>query len=108
MSDTKLCYRCEHRVRALETNGAFAPRCECRDFGQSCHTCYMYRPVTPVTLRRARGDRRRFMYRSEAYGVERMQVHSIGLGAAKRRGAIRWVHCLLPDGWEPRRVEVAS
>jgi len=51
-----LCFRCEHRARFHELG--HAPRCECGEPKRSVCTCYMYRPVMPCVLVRAKGDRR--------------------------------------------------
>lgn len=51
-----LCFRCEHRARFFE-NGR-APRCECGDINSSKYGCYMYRPVSPVILKRDENDSR--------------------------------------------------
>lgn len=50
-----LCYRCESRARFHEEG--HAPRMQCGDPG-SVYSCYMYRPVSPVVFKRAKGDRR--------------------------------------------------
>jgi hypothetical protein len=54
--DHGLCYRCDHRALFLETD--IQPRCECGDVERSVHSCYMYRPVKPVTVSRNKGDSR--------------------------------------------------
>lgn len=51
-----LCYRCEWRAQAHETE--HGPRYECTETGSAVVGCYMYRPVRPVVLKRQAGDRR--------------------------------------------------
>jgi diphthamide synthase (EF-2-diphthine--ammonia ligase) len=51
-----LCFRCEHRARFLETN--IKPRFECGEYETILHSCYMYRPVKPVILKKREGDKR--------------------------------------------------
>lgn len=50
-----LCHRCEYRAVYLETGNG--PRYECKQ-SDSVHSCYMYRPVQPVTLERNPADTR--------------------------------------------------
>lgn len=64
-----LCWRCEHRIRFLESGGKWHPRCECGTVyqkekdgekiidGHNSHACYMYKPVKPVTLEKAQSGR---------------------------------------------------
>jgi len=51
-----LCHRCEHRAVFMETGGG--PRCECQQRDSAVWSCYMYKPVMPLTLVRNSGDRR--------------------------------------------------
>lgn len=51
-----LCFRCENRALFLETGNA--PRCECKDPTSSAYGCYAYKPVKPLWVKRAKGDRR--------------------------------------------------
>jgi len=53
-----LCWRCEHRILNIESDGQYQPRCECGDRNHSSCSCYMYRPVRPVALSRNEGDKR--------------------------------------------------
>lgn len=41
-----LCFRCEHRARALETG--IGPRAECKDLELSKTSCYMFTPCFPI------------------------------------------------------------
>lgn len=57
----KLCFRCEHRCRAneikMEKNqkgfDLSSPRAECSQSEISVFSCYMYKPVEPMTVRHA-------------------------------------------------------
>lgn len=51
----KLCHRCEFRARFLESTEQ--PRMECGGT-HSVYSCYMYRPVKPLLLRKNKGDNR--------------------------------------------------
>jgi len=51
-----LCFRCEHRACFYETGSG--PRCECQGHETAVYSCYMYKPVRPVVLKRNRDDRR--------------------------------------------------
>lgn len=51
-----LCYRCEHRANFYETGEG--SRCECKSPEMSVNSCYMYRPVRPVVIKRNDGDER--------------------------------------------------
>lgn len=51
-----LCFRCEYRVRFLETGSG--PRCECGMTGQSSYSCYMYTPVKPLIITQDKDDKR--------------------------------------------------
>ena len=51
-----LCFRCEYRAQFHETG--HAPRYECGQSAKSVCGCYMYRPVMPCGLAKAKGDRR--------------------------------------------------
>jgi hypothetical protein len=53
-----LCYRCEKRVRFLETKGQERPRYECGDIEHSSCGCYAFEPVKPVVMQRNKGDKR--------------------------------------------------
>ena len=52
---TALCYRCEHRAQFLEQGRG--PRCECKT-DRAVFSCYMYKPVKPITLCLADGEER--------------------------------------------------
>lgn len=57
----KLCFRCEHRCKAnelkMERNQTgldlTSPRAECNQSEISVFSCYMYKPVEPMTVRYA-------------------------------------------------------
>lgn len=89
-SQYPLCYRCEHRAKAHETG--WGPRVECKDLGRAVVACYMYRPVTPVTLEPIEGEDRDILEAPMLAGRSR----GIGLahGTVKARrtddGAIVW------------------
>lgn len=51
-----LCYRCEWRASAHETD--LAPRAECKALAAAISSCYAYRPVIPVKLKPQKGDKR--------------------------------------------------
>ena len=58
MKDKKyygLCHRCEWRADYKETGNR--PRYEC-GMDTAVVSCYMYRPVAPLILKRNKGDRR--------------------------------------------------
>jgi len=53
-----LCHRCEHRVKFLEHRGAGrapCPRVQCGQTG-AVVSCYMYRPVRPLILKKSNDD----------------------------------------------------
>lgn len=50
-----LCYRCDWRASYHETGDG--PRCECKDKG-AVSSCYMYRPVRPLTMTPIKGEKR--------------------------------------------------
>lgn len=52
------CFRCEHRVRSLESKGEHSPRWECGNHNSNYIGCYMYRPVLPVVQSRDLEDER--------------------------------------------------
>lgn len=82
-----LCWRCEWRAKYHETGSA--PRCECGSQGAVCG-CYMYRPVAPVALKQAPGDKRprfagaMFCSRERFAGVAEVTYHL----TKTRQGAI--------------------
>ena len=49
-----LCFRCEWRAQFHENKRR--PRCECGDIESSKYSCYMYKPVEPLTLEKANKD----------------------------------------------------
>jgi len=51
-----LCWRCEWRARYHETG--IGPRWECQTPSHASYSCYMYRPVSPYIIKRAKHDRR--------------------------------------------------
>jgi hypothetical protein len=50
-----LCYRCEYRARSRETGEWLRDEC-----GRitAVYSCYAFRPVAPLVLKRVKGDRR--------------------------------------------------
>ena len=102
-----LCFRCENRARNLETEGRHQPRRECGSTKMSVHTCYAYRPVKPVVLRKAKGDRRVFGYRTEATALPEGRLFAIPL--ARKRGApIQWVRVWILTGLDHSRAKELS
>ena len=95
-----LCYRCEHRAQSLE--GWPAPRAECGTREMAVSSCYMYRPVTPVLLRRVKGDRRPvcgpwvLSARMEAVDVAPGECELLRVGRW-------WLMCFMPAGGRRRR-----
>lgn len=65
------CFRCQHRVDALE--GTSRMRCECGDFLQANWSCYAYTPIKPLIMRRNKADRRPYpapiMFSARAHAV---------------------------------------
>lgn len=56
-----LCNRCEHRIRYIETKDTpspLQPRSECGQINMSVSSCYCYKPVLPVIVKRTKGDKR--------------------------------------------------
>jgi len=51
-----LCYRCESRAKYLELG--LRPRFECGEVKGAKYSCYMYKPVSPVTLKKNLNDDR--------------------------------------------------
>jgi len=50
----KLCHRCEYRARFFEAEEQ--PRSECGRTLGTVYSCYMYRPVKPLILKKNKGD----------------------------------------------------
>ena len=53
-----LCFRCEHRALFHESNGNYHPRCECGDKDSALVSCYMFKPISPLILRKTYKDPR--------------------------------------------------
>ena len=53
---TGLCYRCEYR--ALYFEEGYGSRSECQQSGAAVGSCYMFKPVAPIVLKRLKGDNR--------------------------------------------------
>lgn len=68
-----LCYRCEHRAAFHETG--LRPRYEC-GAGGTVTSCYMYKPVKPVILKKTKGDKR------PQFGPAMISARSQGVGIA--------------------------
>jgi hypothetical protein len=102
-----LCYRCEHRARYHETG--HGPRCECGDTNSATCGCYMYAPVAPLVLRRSKGDRRRFGYRTQAVSVAATKQVSVAMsGSPKSKGPATWVRVAIPLGVDVTKIAEAS
>jgi hypothetical protein len=52
----RLCFRCEYRAQFHEQG--YAPRCECGDIKCAVYSCYQYKPVIPVILKKNKDDKR--------------------------------------------------
>ena len=50
-----LCHRCDHRATFLERG--FSLRYECSQVNKAISSCYAYRPVTPLLLKKDSGDK---------------------------------------------------
>jgi len=56
MLNQGLCFRCEERAKFLEEG--ISPRCECGMVTSSKYSCYMYKPVRPVVIKKNEDDDR--------------------------------------------------
>ena len=52
---TGLCFRCEHRAEFLEDK--IRLRSQCGDTGKAVCSCYAYKPVKPLIIKRDRTDK---------------------------------------------------
>lgn len=87
-----LCYRCEYRARAWEekqkTGSPNGPRSECSCLESATVSCYMFRPVCSVILRKSdKTDKRPLSLgvlsaRVNAVGV----IDSVGVGVSGKAG----------------------
>ena len=90
-----LCHRCENRVRFYETG--HGPRCECGMGPKfSTSSCYAYRPVTPLIMRRSPGDLRNFGFRSTAVGLAKGQLETCN-PQRSNQGPCLWIRYFMPS-----------
>ena len=93
----RLCGRCEHRARAIETG--HGPRMECHTLDHQSHSCYMYMPTLPAVLKADTGERRPLfagaMFAGRAHATATLRRDKdVVLRAIKVRGkgvALTWV-----------------
>ena len=71
-----LCYRCEHRIKYIESG--YAPRCECKETNIAVSGCYMYSPVLPLMLFTDKNDDRSplagSLFSSRSYVIEPLTI----------------------------------
>ena len=53
---TGLCYRCEYRALFFEEN--YGARSECQHGGAAVGSCYMFKPVAPIVIKKRKDDKR--------------------------------------------------
>ena len=90
-----LCHRCDRRAEFHEKG--VQPRYECGT-GMSVMSCYMYRPVTPLVLRRTLHDRRRFGFRVSPVGLVDGSTEGLPVPEkTKKARTAAWV--FVPEGY---------